>query len=196
MTRSRLVIDKAIDRVRKLVSIDSTEKPMSKKKPPAQLQREINEALATPFVLHGDRWISRKEAEARAAFEPKLYEKAVAEGRVSPAVATRIAKASRRPSGNGGSSHATKRTKNPFRQKELHWDPAVRGRGQVAARSGHRAFVYPDDFGRWSWEVTSPVEETRGGITRTVHFRKQVGTANSKAQAKVAAERFLLAQLS
>jgi hypothetical protein len=86
--------------------------------------------------------------------------------------------------------------KNPFRQKELHWDPAVRGRGQVAARSGHRAFVYPDGFGQWSWEVTSPVEETRGGITRTVHFRKQVGTANSKAQAKVAAERFLLAQLS
>lgn len=66
---------------------------MPAKKSPAQLQREIDEVLATPLVLHGDRWISQKEAAARGAFDPKLYEKAVAEGRVPPAVATRIAKA-------------------------------------------------------------------------------------------------------
>ena len=72
------------------------------KKSPAQLQREINEVLATPLVLHGDRWISQKEAAARGAFDPKLYEKAVAEGRVPPAVATRIAKAAER-------SHATRK---------------------------------------------------------------------------------------
>jgi hypothetical protein len=66
------------------------------KKSPAQLQREVNEALAVPPVLHGDRWISQKEAAARAAFDPKLYERAVAERRVPPAVATRIAKAARR----------------------------------------------------------------------------------------------------
>lgn len=82
------------------------------KKSPAQLQREIDEVLATPPVLHGDRWISQKEAAARAAFDPERYERAVAEGRVPPAVATRIAKAeaARR---KGGKSHSTKKAGSP-----------------------------------------------------------------------------------
>lgn len=86
------------------------------KKSPRQLQREIDAALATPLVLHGDRWVSQKEAAARAAFDPKLYERAVAEGRVPPAVATRIAKAAKR-SGQKA-SHATRSPRQ--RQRGVH----------------------------------------------------------------------------
>ena len=85
----------------------------TKKKSPAQLQREIDEVLATP-VRHGERLISRKEAEVREAFDPKLYERAVAEGRVSPAVAERIEKA-----GRSKASHSTKRRAAPKKTRRV-----------------------------------------------------------------------------
>lgn len=71
------------------------------KKSPTQLEREINAAL------HGNRWISREEATARTSFDPKLYAKAVAEGRIGTAVAKRIAAAERRGT-RKSVTHATK----------------------------------------------------------------------------------------
>lgn len=73
----------------------------------------------------------------------------------------------------------------------LKWGPAVRGHGEVTARSGYRAFVQPSGSGKWHWEV-KPVGYEMLDPKRSVG----AGTTSSKAAAKAAAGRLLLAQLS
>ena len=103
----------------------------------------------------------------------------------------------------GSSQHATKKSAaqlqreidealaNPQSRKTvLRWDPAVRGRGEVTARSGYRAFVQPLSAGKWHWEV-KPVGYEVLDPKRSVG----TGTASSKAAAKAAASRLLLSQL-
>jgi hypothetical protein len=74
--------------------------------------------------------------------------------------------------------------------KPLKWNPAVRGHGEVTARSGFRAFVQPAGSGKWRWEV-KPVGYEMIDPMRSVG----AGTASSKTAAKTAAARLLLAQL-
>lgn len=82
-------------------------------------------------------------------------------------------------------SHATVRS-----TASLRWNPAVRGSGEVTARSGFRAFVQPAGSGKWRWEV-KPVGYEMIDPKRSIGE----GTANSKAKAKAAAGRALLSQL-
>jgi len=81
-------------------------------------------------------------------------------------------------------SHSTKKT-------ALRWNPAVRGRGEVTARSGYRAFVQPGSAGKWHWEV-KPVGYEMLDPKRSIG----AGTASSKSAAKAAASQLLLSQLS
>jgi len=71
----------------------------------------------------------------------------------------------------------------------LKWNPAVRGRGEVTARSGFRAFIQPAGSGKWRWEV-KPVGYEVIDPTRSIGS----GMASSRASAKTAAARLLLVQ--
>jgi hypothetical protein len=176
----------------------------TKKKSPAQLQREIDEVLTAPRntdvdhpeyvsagalrgfgrqAFHRGYTIEGANTFAEAAVGRRLDEAELdvvvdgwnAERTLKKGSATSRSSSSKR-------SHATK--------PALRWDPAVRGRGEVTARSGYRAFVQPVGTGKWHWEV-KPVGYEMLDPKRSVG----TGTASSKAAAKAAASRLLLSQL-
>lgn len=149
----------------------------SPKKSHAQIKREVDEILAKGNVRSAEDMRHYHVGHAGSCGTSACLAQAEREEQV-------IYQPKRRPHTERKAHTTAKSTAS------LRWDPAVRGRGEVTARSGFRAFVQPTDGGEWRWEV-KPIGYEMIDPKRSIGE----GTANSKAKAKAAASRVLLSQL-